>query len=213
MVTVLPDILWVVFALVVLLLFKKDLHALLINVIWRVKAGASIKIASFEIGPSYVSPKTGASKGGIYEIKDDENYIRYKERKAYYESSRRLFLVHRLSSSKNANQLYDIRIYLIPHRDASLSGVKKVEYYFGRHWKNKIFTSIDRSNGFPIETSAFGPFLCTAKIHFTDGNATMIWRYIDFESGAIGNEYLGEDKKEGKDKREEETEEYETERE
>ncbi len=108
------------------------------------------------------------------------------------EPNRRLFLVHRLAPSKQPNQLYDILIYLIPHKDATLACVQKVDYYFGHHWNNRIFTSIDRASGFAISTSAFGPFVCTAEIHFTDKentdkkNPKMIWRYIDFEMGTIG---------------------------
>jgi hypothetical protein len=83
--------------------------------------------------------------------------------------------------------LYDIQLYLVPHRDASLMNLSKVEYYFGRHWGNQIFTSIDRARGFPITTSAYGPFMCTARLYFTDGEAVIINRYVDFEMGAIGN--------------------------
>ncbi|MFX1424676.1 MAG: pYEATS domain-containing protein, partial [Promethearchaeota archaeon] len=67
----------------------------------------------------------------------------------------------------------------------TLTYVKKVEYYFGRHWGGKIFTSIDKAKGFPIATSAFGPFGCTAKVFFTDGHETILFRYIDFEMGQL----------------------------
>ena len=50
-----------------------------------------------------------------------------------------------------------------------------------------IFTSIDRARGFPITTSAYGPFMCTAKLYFTDGEEVMLHRYVDFEMGAIGS--------------------------
>jgi hypothetical protein len=188
--TVLPALLWFVFAVIALFLFRNDLHALLSNVIWRVRAGAPLKIASFELGASYVSPTAEdiSTKGGLIETRVDEQGIRHEEREAYYEPNRGIFLVHKLAPSKKPNQLYDILIYLVPHRDATLACVQKVEYYFGRHWGKRIFASIDRSSGFSIATSAFGPFVCTAELHFTDGSTTTIWRYIDFEMGAIGKE-------------------------
>jgi hypothetical protein len=82
--------------------------------------------------------------------------------------------------------LYDIQLYVIPHKDATLANLSKVEYYFGRYWGNQIFTSVDRARGFPITTSAYGPFMCTANLCFSDGETIMINRYVDFEMGAIG---------------------------
>jgi hypothetical protein len=57
--------------------------------------------------------------------------------------------------------------------------------------RRRIFTSIDRANNFAISTSAYGPFVCTAEIHFADGTKIMAWRYIDFELGAIGKKPIG----------------------
>jgi hypothetical protein len=124
----------------------------------------------------------------LLDVRESPDDNRYKERKSYYGPNRGIFLVHKLAPSKNPKQLYDILLYLIPHKDATLAPVQKVEYYFGRYgWKNRIFTSIDRASGFKISTSAYGPFVCTAKIYFTDSKDAMIWRYVDFEAGALGS--------------------------
>jgi hypothetical protein len=90
--------------------------------------------------------------------------------------------------STQPEQQYDILIYLMPHpnSDANLAGVKKVEYYFGKSWGRNIFASEDRAHGFAISTSAYGPFACTAEIHFSDGETVTVARYIDFEMGALG---------------------------
>jgi prokaryotic YEATS domain len=95
--------------------------------------------------------------------------------------------VHRLSPSKQTKQVYDVLIFLKAHKEASLLDVEKVEYYFGKHWGNKIFTSTNKWNSFAIGTSAFGTFLCTAHVHFTDGYVSKTWRYIDFEMGTLGD--------------------------
>lgn len=84
--------------------------------------------------------------------------------------------------------LYDIQLYIIPHKDATLASVSTVEYYFGKHWGNQIFVSNDRARGFPIGTSAYGSFMCTAELTFTDGTKTMINRYVDFEMGNVGSQ-------------------------
>jgi len=193
-VTILPTLLWILFAFVVLFLFRNALQELLHVAIWRVKTGSPLKIASFELGASYVSPQSDFSKkGGLFDVRVDEKDDRYKERRQYYEPNHFLFLVHKISPSKEAGQLYDIRIYLLPHHDheSSLAFVQKVEYYFGKSWGKRIFTSIDRANNFAITTSAYGPFVCTAEIFFADGTRLMAWRYIDFEMGAIGKEPPG----------------------
>lgn len=188
---ILPTLLWFIFALILLFVFKDALRELLTIVIWRVRTGSQLKVASFEIGASYVSAQgdvTKMGKGGLLQVRVDETGGRYQERKQYYEPNRKIFLVHRLAPSRDPKQLYDILIYLLPHEGATLAGVQKVEYYFGRSWGDRIFTSIDRANGFPISTSAYGPFVCTAEVFFTDGASTMLWRYIDFEMGTVGRE-------------------------
>jgi hypothetical protein len=190
-VTILPTLLWFALALVALLLFRNTLQELLRVAIWRVKSGSQLKIASFELGASYVSPQSDFSKkGGLFDVRVDEKGKRYEERRKYYEPNHFVFLVHKIAPSKEPDQLYDIRIYLIPHHNynASLASVQRVEYYFGKSWGNRIFTSIDRANNFAISTSAYGSFVCTAEIFFSDGTTVMTWRYIDFEMGAIGKE-------------------------
>lgn len=185
----LSSILWFILVLVALLLFKQTIRELFNILVWRVKTGSALKIASFEIGAGQYYVSRGADeKNSSLMIRKDEDKSRHTEREKYSEPNRNIYLVHRIAPSKQPNQLYDIKIYLLPHKDATLSNVQKVEYYFGRYWNSNIFTSIDRANGFPISTSAFGPFVCTAKVYFTDGHECMLWRYIDFEMGAVGKE-------------------------
>jgi hypothetical protein len=184
--TILPSLQWFLLILFLVIAFRNELHGLLENISWRVKLGAPIKIAYFELGASYISP-TGDSKSGFLDARVSPDDKRYEERKNYYEPNRGIFLVHKLAPSKHPKQLYDIILYLIPHKDATLASVQKVEYYFGKHWDNRIFTSIDRASGFKVSTSAYGPFVCTAMIYFTDGKDAIIWRYVDFEAGALGS--------------------------
>jgi hypothetical protein len=182
-----PAILWFFLIIVLLVLFRDTIHEALTSLAWRVKSGASVKIASFELGETYIQPGKGEPKSTkLIFVKTDKNRIRYNERADYYQPNRDLFLVHTISPSKEPNELYDIRIYLIPHKDATLACVQSVEYYFGKYWHDHIFVSTDRSRSFLVSTSAYGPFVCTAEIHFTDGNTTILWRYIDFEMGILG---------------------------
>jgi hypothetical protein len=146
-------------------------------------------VAAVEIGASYVSPGQGSIKGGaIAEAREDKSQERYEERKKYYEPNRHILLVHRLVPSSKPGQLYDVLLYLIPHHSSAgtLASVRHVEYYFGHHWGNQVFKSEDRARGFAIATSAFGAFMCTARIHFTDDKTVMVSRYVDFEMGPLG---------------------------
>lgn len=185
----LPSILWVLLVFIALVLFRREIREVFQNLSWRLRTGAALKLFSLELGgQSYVSPsiETDTDETAL-EHHTDTAEERWRQREQYYKPNRNIHLVHRLAPSTKSGMLYDIQLYLMPHRDATLSNVSKVEYYFGRHWGKQIFTSIDRSRGFPITTSAFGPFICTAKLYFTDAETVIINRYVDFEMGAIGS--------------------------
>jgi hypothetical protein len=183
-----PSIVWVLLITAVVLWLGSELKELLSAFISRIKAGGQLKAGWFEIGPASGLVAVANdfsqedSRVGVY---IDSDGRREKERAALRQSARDVMLVHRLQRSKQDRQLYDILIYVLPHKSASLAGVKTVEYYFGKYWKSKIYPSSDRSRGFPIVTSAYGPFLCTALVNFNDGTTTTLSRYIDFEMGGL----------------------------
>lgn len=176
-----------VIILFLLIIFYKPFKQILSLLIFKLKTGSHIKIASLEIetSPFFVNPKSKIKSSSVISAKEDKDNYRQEERELYYQPNRHVFLVHKIFPSENHDQLYDVLIYLIPHKDATLINIQKVEYFFGHYWDNQIFTSTDRANGFPISTSAFGHFVCTAKVYFTDGYSAIIWRYIDFEMGNI----------------------------
>ena len=185
--SVLPSLLWFGLAMVALLLLRTEIRALLQNFSWRLRTGAAVKLFSMELGQTYVSQAIDASKDETtFEHRADLADERWRQREMYYKPNRNVHLVHRLAPSSSPGMLYDIEIYVIPHKGATLAGVSRVEYYFGKSWGNQIFTSYDRSRSFAITTSAFGAFMCTAKLIFTDGEEVMVNRYVDFEMGAIG---------------------------
>ena len=182
-----PSVMWVLLAVFTIFLFRREIREVFQNLSWRLRTGAALKLFSLELGQSYVSPSVETAKNETaLEHHTDTGEERWRQREQYYKPNRNIHLVHRLAPSKAPGMLYDIQLYLIPHKDATLSNVRKVEYYFGRHWRRQVFTSIDRARGFPITTSAFGPFMCTAKLHFTDNETVIVNRYVDFEMGAIG---------------------------
>ena len=185
----LPTLVWAGLLVLMLALFRTELRTLLQLLNRRVRMGAGLKVGGFELGQAYVEPGEGAVKGGaIRESRPDQDERRHTQREQYYEPNRLLMLVHRIAPSEKPGQVYDILIYLVPHpkSTATLASVDKVEYYFGKSWGRSIFMSSDRAHGFAISTSAYGPFVCTAEIFFSDGESVIVARYIDFEMGAIG---------------------------
>lgn len=180
--TALPTILWVGLTVVALFTLRSHLITLLFHFTRRLRAGASIKLGDLELGavratPTPRAPGVSAGPPGPAAV------LRAKERDDIYTNSHGVMLVHRLFRSDTPGQQYDILIYVIPHRAVSFASVVQVEYFLGSYWGNKIFTSTDRAHGFPLRTSAYGSFLCTAQVHFTSGPPSSLSRYIDFEMG------------------------------
>jgi hypothetical protein len=111
-----------------------------------------------------------------------------------YRDSRNVFLAHTIRPSKKPTQLYDIAIYLIPHHSndpkflrTDLSDIVEAEFFLGGYFNNKVFKIKNRGGVIGITTSAYGPFLCTCRVLFTDGERLMLNRYIDFEMGNVFN--------------------------
>jgi hypothetical protein len=179
-----PSILWALVAVGLLVYFRTHISDLLAAFVVRVKDGAALKVGGLEIGATsgLVATPGNFSKEdtriGAYQ--DDKS--REAHRHQIYKEARGAMLVHRLQKSSQDGQLYDILIYVVPHK-ASFAGLVTVEYFFGSYWGNMVYPSHDRSRGFPVVTSAYGSFLCTAKLIFNDGTSSLVYRYIDFEMG------------------------------
>ncbi len=176
-----PSILWFFFAITIAYCYRSELRNLLVVLDWRLRSGGNVKFGSIEIGAIRAEPGAPVDTAHGQRLDDGE---RDQERSEYYASSRGIMLVHRIFRSNAADQLYDTLIYCVPHGGATLATVKCVEFYLGHMWGNRIFTSGDRSRGFPVLTSAYGPFLCTARLIFNDNTVVVLHRYVDFEMGA-----------------------------
>lgn len=179
-----PDLLWIIFWVIIIFLSKNFIKSAITTLIYRLKHGAGVKIGSFELQGLKVTAGQEI-QNNHFQTTYDKDGLKEKERAKFYSVHRGAMLVHRLYKSPKDGQLYDILIYIIPKKNNNLIQVTSVDYYFGKFWDSKIFTSVDRSNGFAIATSAYGPFLCTAKINFNDGESETVYRFIDFEMGDV----------------------------
>lgn len=105
---------------------------------------------------------------------------------AIFTDHRNLFLTHIIRPSSKPGQTFDVFIYLIRHNSSDLSDIQLAEFFLGSYWGNKVFPAVE-SNGFiGIATSAYGTFLCTCRVTFTDGTVLYLERYIDFEAQRTG---------------------------
>lgn len=135
-----------------------------------------------------VYPKAGSRGTTGYNPQSVEDWT--DVRVGVYRDSRNVFLAHTIRPSKKLNQIYDIAIYLVPHCSndpqflrTDLSDIVEAEFFLGGYFNNKVFNIKNRGGIIGITTSAYGPFLCTCRVLFTDGERLMLNRYIDFEMG------------------------------
>ncbi|MFZ6743784.1 pYEATS domain-containing protein [Undibacterium sp. JH2W] len=178
---ILGAVAWPLFALFLLFLIRRELRVLLRTLSDRLRSGAAVKMGAFEVGAVNINHIDLANPSS--ESRKDDGR-RMTDRDGYYQNCRNVLLVHRIAKSRTEGQEFDILVYVIPHEDkGTLAAISKVDYFFGRFWKNTIFTSTNRYAGFPVRLCAYGPTLCSAEIHFTDGHSVILHRYLDFEMG------------------------------
>jgi hypothetical protein len=127
--------------------------------------------------PDAVSTRRRGHKGG------QSWEAREKEREELYRRNRGLFLVHRWQPSSTAGQIADIQIELRQHGEGPLTQglVKCVEYHLGPRFARHTLVQSNREENFRLEVSAYGPFLCLARVVLDDGSEPVeLERYIDF---------------------------------
>jgi hypothetical protein len=157
----------------------------------QIGRGASLKYKDFELlGVPLDSSSNIEGKGYTREPAEDQLL---EKRDGIYKAQKNLFVVHRVKPtgefhSENKLPIYEVLIYLFPHKSfGAINDVKMVEYYFGHYFgksKSKNGTKYVVKNGseaFAVKVTAYGPMLCEAKIIFQDGTETLTNRYLDFE--------------------------------
>lgn len=108
---------------------------------------------------------------------------REETRVGIYQRNRGLFLVHRWQPSSAPGQVADIQIELRQHGEGPLTQglVKCVEYHLGPRFANHTIVQNNRDENFRLELSAYGPFLCLARVLFDDRSDPVdLYRYIEF---------------------------------
>ena len=135
-----------------------------------------------------VYPKVGSRHAAGHNPRSKKEWT--DVRVEIYRESRNVFLAHTIRPSQKQGQLYDIAIYLIPHRSndpkyrrTDLLDIMEAEFFLGAWFDNQVFRVKNKGGFIGITASAYGPFLCTCRVSFADGERLMLNRYIDFEMG------------------------------
>lgn len=107
-----------------------------------------------------------------------------QKRKERYVENMCMFLVHSWRPSQTPGQVADIVIWVHQHDKGPLSDgkVEKVEYQLGPKFFACPKIKTNAHEFFKLEVSAYGPFLCIARV-FIQGEdmPVLLERYINFE--------------------------------
>ncbi|MBI4855127.1 MAG: hypothetical protein HY818_00050 [Acetobacterium woodii] len=181
-VPLLQTLVWPTFISILLLIFRKHAGGIVEAIRHRIEKGSSVKAGPFEIGEDlkgleYAKPEVKPPQLTV--DKTAQNWD--QERSKIYENNRGLFLTHVIAPSNKPKQKYDIYIYLIKHKSTDFSNVEFAEFFFGHMWGSKVYKEHLNQGVIGISTSAYGPFLCTCRVHMKDKTIIFLSRYIDFE--------------------------------
>lgn len=182
---------WPVFAIVVFWYFRKQLLHLLSALVKQISSGARIKYGDLEFCGVNVFERTAEELRGNKVEKYPATKEQFDDRDGIYNRNHNLFLIHKIRNSaergtRNAQgKRFDIELSLHSHKGfGDFGSVEYVEYYFGRYFGEPPYGSCyrvgDRSGGYAVVTSAYGEFLCRARVRFRDGTDALLDRYVDF---------------------------------
>jgi hypothetical protein len=170
--------------------FRPQLKGLIDATSDRIKSATEIKFGEVLIkGPDIGS--AAELKSASVETNESDNSWTIS-RDTIYTNQRNIFLVHSVRPAKGLHPrkqvpYFEISVYLVSHKGrGAMNEIKKVEYYMGEHFKvdgsdkSACFVVKNGTDGFPLRTSAYGPTLCQARIHFHDNVIINVERYIDF---------------------------------
>ena len=186
--------LWFVLAGGAFLWLRPQLRSVVDALTRRIEAGSAFKAGPLEVGEElrrleYVAPAPPPPVAQIEAAPQLKalpavaGVVNWEpERAEMYRASRGVFLAHLISPSAEPGQQFDIFVFLVRHKSENFADIDHAEFFFGPYWGNEVFKE-KPSGARPIgvSTSAYGPFLCTARVHFQDGSIALLSRYIDFE--------------------------------
>lgn len=207
-VPLLQTFVWVLLIGGALVVFRKPLESLALDLRSRIARGGGFSVGfagahlHFEDLPTF-SPQAAIEQSagpGPTPIEEDEfeeealgrlpdprdpeaSTVWAQYRMARKGETRNIHLAHVISPSTTPGQRFDIFTYLVEGPSGHLDDVEQAQFFLGRYWGNRIFEVQNRGDGARIgfATSAYGPALCICRVIFKDGSETVLERFLDFE--------------------------------
>jgi hypothetical protein len=123
-----------------------------------------------------------------------------QERCSIYNKNKDLFLHYDLEASNVTGQKYDVTIYLIRQSKRNigrkrddLRDVERVEFFFGPHWRNQVYTVENVGGTIGIVISAHGDFLAYCKVYLKgDPSPVEVHQFIRFPDATQGRQRRGQ---------------------
>ncbi len=188
-VSVVPSILWFLFAVGMVIAFWKKLRSIFDAVVLRIQTGAPLAVGPLNIG----SPPSGlgidASKGATAEgLKGAETPADIKqmllERRYPDILTEDIYLVHISSVIRPytgpGTGLWRVRVCVEAYEDEALLGeIVRVTYRLHDTFPRKVIATEARDNGFELWMNIYGEFNLIALVERQNKPALWLTRYID----------------------------------
>ncbi len=111
------------------------------------------------------------------------------DRMKEYVRTQGYMLAHVYRPSNEPGQRFEVFVFLARHRKGTsgppqrekFSEIDKAEFFFGASWGNKVFEVPKTEGAIGVRTHAWGTFLASCRITFTDAREPItLFRYVDF---------------------------------
>ncbi len=150
---------------------------------------ASTRDKGFVVGGAAIQPDVKSLS-----IERDKEYERVGGKRVDGKEVDGLFLAHIYKHSTIPGMQFDVTIFIMRHRTGDphspykqgLVDIKDATFDLGSSWRPNMVSVINDGGFIGITTSAWGTFLATCEVTFTDGKPPVILhRYIDFEMAPV----------------------------
>jgi len=187
-ISVLPSLLWFLFAVALIALFWKTLRDVLIALAARIQAGATLVIGPLGIGPpppgfggTEAKSATAEGLGGVRAPRDIEKVL--LERTYPVDVTDEIYLVHaselRRPGSPTEVAIWRVRVSVEADDNTFLDDITRVTYRLHDTFPQKVVATEAREKEFELWLNAHGEFVLIAYVERKGKPPLWLTRYID----------------------------------
>jgi len=172
----LQALIWPVFIVVTLLVFRKAFADVVLAIKRRIEAGAEMAVgpAGITIGsaPVLKSEETTKKASSLRDNLGDRSYL-----------STALYMVHNAKFAKLVpeGRDYEIKVRVYAESAELEDRIERVEYHLHRSYSRRIRESRDKENAFQVTLYAWGQFNLKAHVYIKEiEEPVVLWRFLNF---------------------------------